>query len=310
MNRKINWPDGKDFAFAIFDDPDRNTVANVQDVYSFINDLGFKTTKSVWPIRGTQRPLVSEMTCEDPEYLKWIYQLKESGFEIGFHNATFHSSLREDTIRSIETFFKLFGHYPRSMTNHVGCKDTLYWGNYRLSGFHEIVYNILLRNKHKNISFGHIDGNKYFWGDICKKRIEYVRNFVFSDINTHAMCPMMPYHDPERPYVNQWFASSDGSNVNTFNRCNCEKNQDLLEEVGGACIMYSHFAFGFYQDGTIQPRFKTLMERLSKKNGWFVPVSTLLDYLLEVNGHHNITREERMKLERKWLFQKIRLGTT
>ena len=50
------------------------------------------------------------------------------------------------------------------------------------------------------------------------------------------------------------------------------------------------------------------MRRLSGKNGWFVPVSTLLDFLLEAKGPHEITDSERSALERRWLAHKIRLG--
>jgi hypothetical protein len=88
-----------------------------------------------------------------------------------------------------------------------------------------------------------------------------------------------------------------------------EKNQDILEEENGACIMYTHFGKGFYNDG-VDSRFESLMNRLRKKKGWFVPVSTLLDYLLQTRGHHDITDKERKRLERKWLLYKITIGTT
>lgn len=74
--------------------------------------------------------------------------------------------------------------------------------------------------------------------------------------------------------------------------------------------MYTHFAKGFYENGNgINSRFKSLMKRLSRKNGWFVPVSTLLDYLLD-DCYHNITDSERKSLERKWLLHKIKIGRT
>ena len=72
--------------------------------------------------------------------------------------------------------------------------------------------------------------------------------------------------------------------------------------------MYTHLACGFYSDGKINSRFKILMKRLSKKNGWFVPVSTLLDYLIKAKGAHNITEPEKIKLERKWLLNKLMFG--
>ena len=50
------------------------------------------------------------------------------------------------------------------------------------------------------------------------------------------------------------------------------------------------------------------MTRLAKKNGWFVPVATLLDHLLAVNGHREITALQRRRLERKWLWEKLFVG--
>ena len=86
--------------------------------------------------------------------------------------------------------------------------------------------------------------------------------------------------------------------------------QDRLEEEGGACIMYTHFGNGFYQDGLLDNNFRRLMERLSQKNGWFVPVSTLLDYLREQRGEKVISPSERLLLECRWLIYKIGVGGT
>jgi hypothetical protein len=57
----------------------------------------------------------------------------------------------------------------------------------------------------------------------------------------------MPFHDPDRPFVKYWFASSEGPSVQTFNETLSEANQEKLEAEGGACIMYTHFANGFLQ---------------------------------------------------------------
>jgi hypothetical protein len=305
----IEWPDGKDFAFTVFDDTDRATIANVGEVYAFLSEHGFRTTKSVWPLGEEAAHEGVGSTCENQEYLAWLKQLQVSGFEIGYHMSTFRSSVRGKTIRAIERFAELFGHYPKTMSNHVNCRENLYWGSHRVSGFNRIIYNVLTRNRRNNKYKGHIRGTKYFWGDISKEKIKYVRNFVFPDINTLSVCPMMPYHDPDRRYVNYWFASSGGSIAADFNECVSEKNQDQLEAENGACIMYTHFSFGFYQDGKLNKRFKYLMKRLGNKNGWFVPVSELLDYLLNFKGHHIIKNKERNWLERKWLSSKILIGT-
>jgi hypothetical protein len=115
----------------------------------------------------------------------------------------------------------------------------------------------------------------------------------------------MPYHDLSRPYVNYWFAASEGANINSFNAMMAYKNQDKLRREGGACIMYTHFANGFLENGTINKRFKEQLERMSRLNGWFVPVCTLLDFILQVRGSYVITPSERNDLERRWLWHKI-----
>jgi hypothetical protein len=119
----------------------------------------------------------------------------------------------------------------------------------------------------------------------------------------------MPYQDNTKPFVNYWFASSDGNNVDVFNKCIADKNQDRLEEEGGACIMYTHFADGFCQNGELSEKFKKQMKRLSKKSGWFVPASTLLDFLKKENKTHIINEKQRTALEWKWLFDKLILGS-
>ena len=157
---------------------------------------------------------------------------------------------------------------------------------------------------------GHVEGDPHFWGDYCRDKVKYVRNFVFGEINTLKVCPWMPYHDPDRPYVRYWFAASEGPLVDSFNRMLCEKSQDCLEAEGGACIVYTHFAKGFQEDGRLHPRFVALMQRLSRKNGWFVPVADLLDYLLERKKDPNISRAGRAQLERAWLLHKMCVGRT
>jgi hypothetical protein len=307
MLHKIKWPEGKRFAFTIFDDPDFDTVENVAAIYSFLGDLGFQTTKAVWPIRGDGTPKVGGATCEDEQYLKWIMRLKEQGFEIALHNVTHHTSMRDRTAFGLESFYRLFGHYPYSMANHTGCVENIYWGSERLSGLQRLFYDLLhlVTNRKNASSEGHIESSPLFWGDLCRERIRYVRNFVFRDVNTLKACPLMPYHDPARPYVNYWFAASEGARINSFNTTIGEGNQDRLVSEGGACIMYTHFASGFVENGTINKRFKLLMERMSRMNGWFVPVRTLLDHILSSRGHHSIDYGERNRLERMWLVHKI-----
>jgi hypothetical protein len=298
------WPGGKDFAFTIFDDPDLDTVENIAAVYSFLHDIGLRTTKAVWPIRGNSTPKIGGATCEDEQYLRRILNLKDQGFEIALHNVTYHTSTREETTHGLEVFNRLFGHYPHSIANHTGCNEGIYWGNSRLSGLPKIIYDALHLSR-QNVHQGHVETSPLFWGDLCRQRIKYVRNFSYGDINTLKVCPFMPYHDPGRPYVNYWFAVTEGATVNSFNSMLKEENQDRLAGEGGACIMYTHLACGFQENGKLDRSFRSLMERLSKMNGWFVPASAMLDFVLSTRGHYSINPAERNLLERKWLMHKI-----
>jgi hypothetical protein len=303
---KIAWPDGKRFAFSILDDTDRSNLQNAPLIYQFLSDHGFHTTKTVWPVKGNQVPRVGGDTCADPDYLKWVLSLQDQGFEIALHNVTYHTSTRQEIIDGLEQFCRFFGSYPSIHANHAGCGEGIYFGDARLSGFNRLVYNIVTRFKHHHQFHGENAASELFWGDLCKQNIKYMRNFVFLDINTLKMCPYMPYQDPARPYVNYWFASSDGSNGPHFNQLLSEGNQDRLESEGGCCIVYTHFGARFVQDGKINPRFQELITRLSKKNAWFVPVSTILDHLLKLQGPHTLTAQERAKLEWSWLGSQVR----
>ncbi len=308
MHTRIIWPGGKRFAFTVFDDTDHATVDRISSVYSLLSDCGMTTTKSVWPLRGRNTPRIGGSTCEDSDYLRWLLDLKEQGFEIALHNVAPSTSRREDVIRGLDRFKELFGHDPACFANHAGCDENIYWGAHRFSGLNRELYSIYLllrRSRAPVIGRGHVEGDPLFWGDLCKAKIKYVRDFVFSGINTLEKCPFMPYVDPQRPLVNYWFASSDGPNVYTFNECISEEAQDLLEERCGLCIMYTHFAEGFQQDGQLEPRFRELMIRLSKKNGWFVPVQQILDYMLSFRGAHVLTSMERTKLERHWIVDRL-----
>ena len=305
MQRRIQWPHGKAFAFTIFDDPDYQHRGSVEPVYSLLSELGLRTTLSVWPLRGAGRARIGGVTCEDAPYLEWLLSLQREGFEIGLHNVTYHTSSREQTNGGLDRFKELFGHYPHCMANHTGCRESLYWGRDRLSGTNRWIYDLLHPNQPQDEFEGHVERSPLFWGDLCREKVRYVRNFTFSEINTLKVCPMMPYHDPDRPFVKSWFAGTEGPCVTTFTNMLCEENQDRLAEEGGACIMYTHFAQGFVENGRVHKRFEALMRRLSRLNGWFVPVHTLLDFLATTQQDEIIPASARRLVERRWLLQKI-----
>jgi len=306
----IALPEEKRFAFTVFDDPDGATGDARCHVYPLLRDLGFKTTRAVWPIGPLRGNGFQGETCANAEYRDDARQFQQAGFELAYHNAAPHTCTRDEIIKSLEVFRDYFGRDPVSMANHMDNGDSIYWGDARVSGIRSTLYNAMTRGHNANRFFGHVDGSPHFWGDICRERIQYCRNFVFRELNTLAACPLMPYHDERRPYVREWFSSADGTDCATFNQMVSERNQDQLEAEGGLSILYTHFGKGFVENGALNPEFKRLMTRLSRKNGWFVPTSTMLDYLRQRRGPYTITDAERRRLEWKWLLQKSLRGTS
>ena len=305
----LSWPSNHRFAFTIFDDPDGQSFATTKLVYSFLADLGFRTTIGVWPLDLRHPTNSGGETCANPEYLAFLQELQAKGFEIGFHLAGPFDCTHAETVEGLDLFKQYFGHDPRSMANHYNA-DAIYWGPARLSGWHRALYNLATLGRTRNRHFGQVEGHPNFWGDVCRERIGYCRNFVYADINTLRMNPWMPYSDPERPFVRQWYSSSEGHQAPAFLKTLSDANQDRLEAEGGACIMYTHFGHGYVSDGKLTAKFRRTMERLASKNGWFVPVSTLLDYLGEQNGITILTPALRARLETRWLWEKFFRGTS
>ena len=303
------WPDGKRFAFSIFDDPDSQTYEEGRQVYDLLHDLGYRTTKAVWPVRGTRTPSDHGETCGEPYYLRWVQDLQRQGFEIAFHNGTSHTSTREETAEALERFRAFFGASPRSMANHYYSQEGIYWGDARTAGARRFLYNLLTRWQNTGTSRGHIEGDPLFWGDLCLRDVTYVRNFVFGDINTLRACPMMPYHDRARPYVRAWFSATEGSNANSFVKALSAANIERLEAEGGACIIYAHFGHGHVTGGRLREDVRTALAHLAGRPGWFVPVSELLDFLSSGRGIVELTAPQRALLEWRWLVHKVRFGT-
>jgi hypothetical protein len=305
----VRWPNGARFAFTVFDDPDGQSLETSSLVYRFLADLGFRTTIAVWPLAARREANSGGETCANPQYREHLMRLAGEGFEIAWHNAAPHTSTREETREGLERFRDYFGAHPLSMANHYN-GEALYWGPARLTGLRRALYLALSRFSAAGRHFGHVEGHPNFWGDYCRERIRYCRNFVFADLNTLRACPWMPYYDPLRPFVNRWFAASEGAQGPTFLKTMADQNQDRLEAEGGAAIVYTHFGHGFVDNGKLRPEFVRLMERLRKKNGWFVPATTMLDHLAAERGVCTLDDRTRARLEWRWLAEKIFRGTS
>lgn len=297
------WPDGKRFAFTIVDDTDCATTAAVRPIYDFLYDHGFRTTKTVWPLTTPAQPVTGGDSLEQPEYRALILELARRGFEIAYHGTADGTSKRPRIVEGLRYFADVLGHDPRLHANHTGQLESIYWGDARLDGLVRLAYRAVQSSRRVDTRFyGHVDQSPYFWGDLCRERITYVRNFVFPGLNTLRADSLMPYHDPARPHVQFWFSASNGADGPTFCDTVCEANQDQLVAEGGACIMYAHLAVGFHNGRGLLPRFTALMARLARLPGWFVPASTLLDFLrTRPTWRAEPALRERQRLQWAWL---------
>lgn len=278
----MEFPDGKRFAFTVFDDTDNATVENVRPVYDLLVDCGMRTTKSVWvyPPRGSY----TSSSLMDEEYLEFIRTLKARGFEIGLHNIGDGLFSREEILRGLEIFREAIGHYPAIHANHVSNPDNLYWWDRRFEWPVDLMYRLLSGRSRRP---GGEDESSYsFWGDAAKRHIRHMRNLTFGDVNTLKRDPKMPYRvDRKSACSNLWFSSSDGHTVDEFVDLISPQNVDRLAQEGGVCIVYTHFASGFWDRSGIHPEFERRLRYLaSKSDGWFAPVSAVLDHLVSAHG--------------------------
>jgi len=304
--KAVRFPKGAKFAFTVFDDTDKGTVANVGPVYDLLSKCGILTTKSVWPLSATRKAGLPGQTLAEPDYLELILALKEKGFEIGLHNVSPHGAYTDEIETGLARFRELIGQYPRTHANHLSNEDNIYWGPARLTNrMCRWIYRLATMRSSRKF-YGEVETSRHFWGDLCKENVTYVRNFTFREINLLNINPTMPYHDPARPYVKYWFSSTWAPTAEAFREAICEDSQQKLEDEGGICIVYTHFANGFVKGDAVDPEFGRLMEMMGRRNGWFVPVGELLDYLLAEGHGGTIPRRELRHMERKWLWEKIR----
>lgn len=304
----MNFPRDKRFAFTILDDTDDSTLENVKPVYDALKAHGIRTTKTVWPVDCPEgsRIFFAADTLQRKPYLEFVHQLAADGFEIAFHGATMESSRRDRTVEALDFLKREFGAYPILFCNHGQNRDNLYWGSKRFqtSWLRSMVG--LLRKEAASYYLGDVKDTDYFWGDLCRQHIRYVRNWTFPRLNMLEVNPEMPYRLPGTPHVNLWFSTADAPDVEDFVRLLTPGNIDRLEQSGGLCIVSTHLGKGFVKDGALDPRVQRIFQVLSRKPGWYVPVSEMLDYLVQAQGKGQaLSPLKTAMLETRYLVNKL-----
>ncbi len=305
----MQFPNGRRFAFSILDDTDDATFESVIPVYDRLREYGFRTTKTVWPLdcpEGSQEYFVAE-TLQRPEYLSYVQQLVADGFEVASHGATMEASDRERTLRGLEFLDRHFDTTLQLYANHGENRENLYWGaeRFRTPLFRWLV-RAIGRNPRSGYYFGEVEGSEFFWGDVCRKRFRYVRNFTFASLDALSFNPEMPYAVPSTPYVQYWFSTSDAPTPEVFKRRVTRAAIDRLEAKGGICIISTHFGKrGYVSDGRLDSGIDEILRYIAAKPGWFVPVSEILDYLKAKHPDRNIGRLALSRLELRFLLDQL-----
>jgi hypothetical protein len=235
-----------------------------------------------------------------------VHELAAAGFEVAFHGATMESSRRGRTLEALEFMRSEFGRYPRLSCNHGQNRENIYWGSKR---FHTTPLRMLIRilKRERGEAFdGEQEGSMFFWGDVCRDVIQYVRNFTFQRLNMLDVDPDMPFHVATAPYVRYWFSTADAPDADAFNRLLSPRCIDRLEVEGGVCIVSTHFGKGFAKAGRVNPATEARLRHLADKAGWFVPVSDLLDRLLAAGRGRTLAPREILRLELRFLTDRIR----
>ncbi len=304
---KVLFPGGKRCAFSVFDDTDVATLDSIRPMYDLLSQLGIRTTKSAWGI-GFDGPsnYSGSDTLLNPAYAAYLQELDARGFEIACHGASMESATRTEIERSLANFVDIFGRVPRINAAHGRNRDNLYWGANRFAfPISRLLYS-RFRSADGDHFQGHVANSPYFWGDLALKHFDYVRSFTFTGINLLAHNLPVVYRSCHTPFVRRWFLSNDAENVVEFNNLLRSRNQESLEQSGGLCIISTHFGKGFVESGQVNSVTRDLLEQLSRRECWFVPVSELLDFYVEKFGCPDLGGWRLLRLELKWFLDSRR----
>lgn len=292
-NKKIcllRWPYPYKLAFGITDDTDECTLEDTQKVYEYAIKLGIMPTKTVWikePLRccgvlNKWKPDSGE-TLQNDEYRNYCKSLSKRGIELAMHGVSSGNNTRSEIIDGLEDFRATFDYYPRLYICHNLNAENPYWGesNFKFPGVNLLIRFMTIYNKEK--FYGHIPNSPYYWIDICKEKIQYIRLFRTRDLNVLHYNPMMPYHQYDKPGVKFWFSACSGD-LEIFRRVS-HQSIDRIAREDGALIIYAHSAYFIEKRKLTKSGLKQEVERAfqiisSRNDVWCTNVSNILDRCL------------------------------
>ena len=307
--RTTMLPDGKRFAFTVFDDTDSATLENVRGVYALLAELGFRTTKSCWVVDGDRSKASFPATPA-------IVPSTGSGCWNFRHRAS----------RSAGT--------GRPGTACPASRPLPPWKS-------SSVVRLLSQDGRQphGVAGGHVLGRIASFG-------RPFRPVPAADLRAES--GKVPRPRPgRRPFLGRPMQGADhvlpqfrlpghqhveGLPLHAVSRCGPPAGELLVCVVQrprysrpstAACRRRTRIGWRRREGSAsctrtspsdsrrrpARPALRGAHAPPGQKNGWFVPVHVVLDHLREAGGRHQITLAERSRLERKWLFEKVRIGT-
>ncbi len=272
--------------FCITDDTDAAEFAPVRAVYDCLGSLGLPATKTVWafppeePCRIPALPasITRGVTLADAAYREYCRKLASRGVEIALHGATAGNNRRALIERA---YARLDADFPRAWTHvcHAKNADNIYW-QHKVVARGPLRWALGLYAREHQCS-GEDPASPYFWGDLCRERVRYIRLMRTRRFDTLAVNPSMPYFEREKPYVAGWFSATKRS----FVEATSAEALAGLERDWGVCVLYQYMHRWAGRDGRVQPAFEQGARRLAAASRvWTDTATRVLDRLRHVQG--------------------------
>ncbi len=275
-------------AFAIVDDTDGATLESVRLVYDFLAAAGLRTTKTVWAFAPDSRcgrpPLPDSalrgVTLDEAAYRDYCAGLARQGFELALHGASAGNNSRARTVAAFDRLERELGVRSPVYLSHAKNVENLYWQQRAIAGGPlRSLMNVLAAGHQCS---GEDPGSRYFWGDVCRERVQFLRLFRTPRINTLGVNPSMPYFETAKPYVRGWFTITD----RRLEECTSPEALAMLSHENGLCLTRQHLS-RFAEPGPrgVTVEFEQAMRRLrGAPDVWSATAGAVLERLSLLQG--------------------------
>ena len=291
-SRVLRWPAPFRWAYAMTDDTDKSTLQSTRVVYEYCLERGIKPTRLLWThepsekcgVKNPEDPIPGA-SLEDPDYRAYCQDLYERGVTFGLHGASSGNSTRERTLAGFERFEEVFGRPPELFIAHMRNAENIYWGAERYANpvLRAIARALIIPATYH----GDDESSPYYWADICRERIRYIRIYRTRSLNVLAKNPSMPFHDARFPDVRFWYSAS-GQNLELLDRLT-QPRLDLVAREDGLILHYTHSSW-FVDDPAIEspqllePARRGFDHIGARDDVWCAGVTEVLDRLMMIKN--------------------------